>query len=120
MGLHVAGGTDSDQVAPYNPFVALRWLLDGKVIDGTPMRGPEQSPSREEALRMYTLESAWFTFDEGKRGSLEPGKYADLAVLSDDYMTVPVAKVGELHAVLTLLGGKAVYGEGPFAGLEGK
>jgi predicted amidohydrolase YtcJ len=120
MGLHVAAGTDSDQVAPYNPFVSLRWLLDGKVIDGTPMRGPEQSPSREEALRMYTLESAWFTFDEGKRGSLEPGKYADLAVLSDDYMTVPVAKVGELHAVLTLVGGKAVYGEGPFAALEGK
>ena len=41
-------------------------------------------------------------------------------LLSDDYMTVPVAKVGELHAVLTLLGGKAVYGEGPFAALEGK
>jgi predicted amidohydrolase YtcJ len=120
MGLHVAGGTDSDQVAPYNPFVSLRWLIDGKVIDGTPMRGPEQSPSREEALRMYTLESAWFTFDEAKRGSLEPGKYADLAVLSDDYMTVPIEKVGELHSVLTLVGGKAVYGEGPFAALEGK
>jgi predicted amidohydrolase YtcJ len=120
MGLHVAGGTDSDQVAPYNPFVSLRWLLDGKVIDGTPMRGPEQSPSREEALRMYTLESAWFTFDEGKRGSLEPGKYADIAVLSDDYMTVPIENVGELHAVLTLVGGKAVYGEGPFAALQRK
>ena len=120
MGLHVAGGTDSDQVAPYNPFVSIRWLLDGKVIDGTPMRGPEESPSREEALRMYTLESAWFTFDEAKRGSLEAGKYADLAVLSDDYMTVPIEKVGELHSLLTLVGGKAVYGEGPFAGLERK
>jgi predicted amidohydrolase YtcJ len=120
MGLHVAAGTDSDQVAPYNPFVSLRWLLDGKVIDGTPMRGPEQLPTREEALRMYSLNAAWFTFDESKRGSLEPGKYADLAVLSDDYMTVPVEQVGELHAVLTLVGGKAVYAEGPFAALEGK
>ena len=120
MGLHVAGGTDSDQVAPYNPFVSIRWLLDGKVIDGTPMRGPEESPNREEALRMYSLNSAWFTFDEEKRGSLEPGKYADLAVLSDDYMTVPVEKVGELHSLLTLVGGKAVYGEGPFAAIEGK
>jgi predicted amidohydrolase YtcJ len=120
MGLHVAAGTDSDQVAPYNPFVSLRWLLDGKVIDGTAMRGPEESPDRVEALRMYTLNSAWFTFDEAKRGSLEVGKYADLAVLSDDYMTVSVEKVGELHSVLTLLAGKAVYGEGPFAALEGK
>ena len=120
MGLHVAAGTDSDQVAPYNPFVSIRWLLDGKVIDGTPMRGPEESPDRDEALRMYSLNAAWFTFDEMRRGSLEPGKYADLAVLSDDYMTVPVEKVGELHAVLTLVGGRAVYGEGPFAALEGK
>jgi predicted amidohydrolase YtcJ len=57
----LAAGTDSDQVAPYNPFVSLRWLLNGKVIDGTPMRGPEELPSREEALRMYSLDAAWFT-----------------------------------------------------------
>ena len=120
MGLMVAGGTDSDQVAPYNPFVSLRWLLDGKAIDGTPMRGPEETPTREEALRMYSLNAAWFSFDEDKRGSLEVGKYADLAVLSDDYMSVPVDQVGELHSVLTLVGGQAVYGDGPFAALEGK
>jgi predicted amidohydrolase YtcJ len=96
IGLMVAGGTDSDQVAPYNPFVSLRWLLDGKVIDGTPMRTADQTPSREEALRMYAINAAWFSFDEDKRGSLEGGKYADLAVLSDDYMTVPVDKVGEI------------------------
>jgi predicted amidohydrolase YtcJ len=120
MGLHVAAGTDSDQVAPYNPFVSIRWLLDGKVIDGTPMRAPQESPNREEALRMYSLNSAWFTFDETSRGSLEAGKYADLAVLSDDYLTVPVEQVGDLHSLLTMVGGKAVYGEGPFAALEGK
>jgi predicted amidohydrolase YtcJ len=120
MGLHVAGGTDSDQVAPFNPFVSLRWLLDGKVIDGTPMRGADQIPTREEALRMYSLNAAWFTFDEDKRGSLEPGKYADLAVLSDDYLSVPVDKVSGLFSLLTLVGGKAVYADGPFASLEGK
>jgi predicted amidohydrolase YtcJ len=120
MGLKVAGGTDSDQVAPYNPFVSIRWLLDGKAIDGTPLRAPEQSPNREEALRMYSLNATWFSFDDDKRGSLEPGKYADLAVLSDDYMTVPVDKVGEITSLLTLVGGKAVYGAGPFAEQEGK
>jgi predicted amidohydrolase YtcJ len=120
IGLHVAGGTDSDQVAPYNPFVSIRWLLDGKVIDGTPMRGPEESPNRDEALRMYSLNSAWFTFDETSRGSLEAGKYADLAVLSGDYLSAPVEEVGDLHSVLTMVGGKAVYGEGPFAAPQGK
>ena len=120
MGLKVAGGTDSDQVAPYNPFISIRWLLDGKAIDGAPLRGPEQSPNREEALRMYSINAAWFSFDDDKRGSLEPGKYADLAVLSDDYMTVPVDKVGEIASLLTLVGGKAVYGAGAFASEEGK
>jgi predicted amidohydrolase YtcJ len=120
MGLKVAAGTDSDQVSPYNPFVSLRWLLDGKAIDGAPLRAPEQSPNREEALRMYSINAAWFSFDDDKRGSLEPGKYADLAVLSDDYMTVPVEKVGEITSLLTLVGGKAVYGAGPFAAQEGK
>ena len=120
MGLHVAAGTDSDQVAPYNPFVSIRWLLDGKVIDGTPMRTADQTPSREEALRMYSINAAWFSFDEDKRGSLEVGKYADLAVLSDDYMTVPVDKVGEITSLLTLVGGKAVYGAGALAAQEGK
>jgi predicted amidohydrolase YtcJ len=120
LGLHVAAGTDSDQVSPYNPFVSLRWLLDGKTIDGTPMRGPAETPDRETALRMYSINATWFSFDDDKRGSLEVGKYADLAVLSEDYMTVPVAKVGELFSVLTLVGGKAVYGTGPFAAIEGK
>ena len=120
MGLHVAAGTDSDQVSPFNPFVSLRWLLDGRMIDGTPMRGPEETPSREQALRMYSINAAWFTFDEDRRGSLEPGKYADLAVLTGDYMTVPVNEVGELHSLLTLVGGHAVYGEGEFAKFEGK
>ena len=114
LGLKVAGGTDSDQVSPYNPFVSIKWLLDGKAVDGTPLRGPDESPDRQEALRMYSANAAWFALADAKTGSLEPGKYADLAVLSDDYMTVPVEKVGELHSVLTLLGGKAVYSEAPF------
>ena len=79
------------------------------------MRGPEEIPSRIDALRFYTLGSAWFSFDEDERGSLEVGKLADLAVLSDDYMTVPVEKIGGLESVLTMVGGKVVYAAGPFA-----
>jgi predicted amidohydrolase YtcJ len=120
LGVMMAGGTDSDQVAPYNPFVSIKWLLDGKGIDGTPLRAPEESPDREEALRMYTINAAWFTFDEAKRGNLELGKYADLAVLSADYMTVPVEQVGDITSLLTLVGGKAVWADGPFKELERK
>jgi hypothetical protein len=118
MGLMVGAGTDSDQVAPYNPFVSLRWLLDGKVIDGTPMRTPEQTPGREEALRMYSINAAWFSFDEDKRGSLEVGKLADLAVLSADYLTVSTDEIGRIESVLTMLGGNAVYAAAPFTGVK--
>ena len=95
MGVVVGAGTDAHRVASYNPFTALQWLLDGKTVGGVAMRGPEEIPSRIDALRFYTLGSAWFSFDDDERGSLEVGKLADLAVLSDDYMTCPVEKIGE-------------------------
>ncbi len=62
--------------------------------------------------------SAWFSFDDDVRGSLEPGKLADLAVLSADYLTVPTEKIGDLESVLTLVGGEVVYAAGDFARLE--
>jgi predicted amidohydrolase YtcJ len=69
---------------------------------------------------MYTINAAWFAHDEGKRGSLEPGKYADLAVLTKDFLTAPVEEISGIESLLTMVGGKAVYAAGPFAGLEGK
>jgi hypothetical protein len=105
-------------VASYNPFTSLQWFLDGKTVSGHAIRGPEETPDRMDALRFYTLGSAWFSFDEKKRGSLEPGKYADLAVLSKDYLTIPVSDVHSVESVLTMVGGKIVYGAAPFARLE--
>ena len=120
MGVVVGAGTDAHRVASYNPFTALQWLLDSKTVGGVAMRGPEEIPSRMDALRFYTLGSAWFSFDENARGSLEVGKHADCAVLSDDYMTVAVEKIGGLESVLTMVGGKIVYSAGPFDGLDKK
>jgi predicted amidohydrolase YtcJ len=114
IGVAVGAGTDAHRVASYNPFTALQWFLDGKTVAGTALRGPEETPSRQDALRFYTLGSAWFSRDESKCGSLEVGKLADLAVLSADYMTVPVEQVGSLESVLTMVGGKVVYAAGPF------
>ncbi len=118
IGVAVGAGTDAHRVASYNPFTALEWFLDGKTVAGTALRGPEETPGREDALRFYTLGSAWFSRDESRRGSLEVGKLADLAVLSADYMTVPVEQVGTLESVLTMVGGKVVYAAGPYQRLE--
>jgi hypothetical protein len=118
LGVAVGGGTDAHRVASYNPFTSLQWFLDGKTVTGVALRGPEETPSRENALRYYTSGSAWFSHDEDKRGSLEVGKLADLAVLSKDYMTVPLDQVGGIESVLTMVGGRIVYAAGPFNGLD--
>jgi predicted amidohydrolase YtcJ len=120
IGVVVSAGTDANWVTPYNPFVSLRWLLNGQTLSGAPTRGPEELPSRIQALRMYTINGAWMSFDETVRGSLEPNKLADLAVLDRDYMTVPVEEVAKIQSVLTLVGGNVVYASGPYEELGPK
>ncbi len=120
MGLAVGGGTDAHRVMDYNPFVSLQWMLDGRTVGGLPTRDREETPSREQALRVYTLGSAWFSSDESRRGSLEPGKLADLAVLNKDYLTVPVEEIGSIESLLTMVGGRVVYAAGRFAGFDRK
>lgn len=117
-GVYVGAGTDAHRVASYNPFVALQWMLDGKTVSGKPTRGSEETPSREQALRLYTVDSAWFSFDEHKRGTLEPGKLADFAILDQDYFTIPVERVGRTVSLLTVVGGKAVYSAPPFEAVQ--
>jgi predicted amidohydrolase YtcJ len=117
LGLPTGGGTDAHRVMSYNPFIALQWMLDGKTVDGVSTRGPNETPTREEALRIWTLGSAWFAFDDDKRGSLEVGKFADLAVLSQDYFSIPVGSIGTTESLLTMVGGKIVHAAGPFAPL---
>jgi len=118
IGVHVGAGTDAHRVMSYNPWVALRWMLDGKTVGGKALRGPEETPTRENALRMYTLGSAWFAFAEKERGSLEVGKLADLAVLSADYFKVPVEEIGDIESLMTVVGGKVGHAEPPFVQVE--
>jgi predicted amidohydrolase YtcJ len=118
IGIQVGGGTDAHRVMSYNPFVSLQWMIDGKTVAGTPTRDVDELPSREEALRLYTQGSAWFTHDDGRRGSLAAGRLADLAVLTQDFVSVPTDEIGGLESLLTMVGGRIVYGAGPFAALE--
>ena len=70
--------------------------------------------SREDALEVYTKGSAWFSSEEKVKGTLEPGKYADFALLSDDYFSVPEEKIKTIESVLTVVGGDVVYGAGEY------
>lgn len=117
LGLHVGGGTDAHRVMTPNPFVSLQWMVDGRTLSGVAMRAREELPTRREALRIFTQGSAWFTFEEDVRGDLVVGQLADLAVLSRDYLSVPTADIGGIVSLLTMVGGRIVHAQGPFAAL---
>jgi predicted amidohydrolase YtcJ len=120
LPLPVGGGTDAHRVMTPNPFVALQWMLDGKTVSGIAMRSAAETPSRLEALRLYTQGSAWFSFEENSRGALAVGQLADLAVLNRDYLGVPLHQIGNIASVLTMVGGRIVYAVCPYAALEEK
>jgi predicted amidohydrolase YtcJ len=112
MGILVSGGTDALAVGPYNPFISLYWELTGKNVSGTSTRAPEEIPTRINALKTYTLNGAWVSFEENERGSLEVGKHADFAVLDRDYLTIPVENIPATTSLLTVVGGHAVFADG--------
>jgi predicted amidohydrolase YtcJ len=108
LGLPVGGGTDSTNAQPMNPWYSIYYMVSGKNVAGHAVNAGQEL-TRLEALRVYTLGSAWFSSDDNDLGSIEVGKFADLVVLSDDYLTVPEDDIRSLRSVLTLLGGEIVY-----------
>ncbi|WP_299896760.1 amidohydrolase [uncultured Aquimarina sp.] len=109
MGLPVGAGTDGTRVASYNPWPALYWLVSGKTVGDFQLASEENKLTREEALHLYTQGSAWVSNEETVKGTLEDGMFADFAILSDDYFTVPEKKINSLKSVVTVVGGKIVY-----------
>ena len=118
MGIPVGAGTDATRLASYNPWVALRWMITGKTVGNTPVLGPVGRLNRLEALRRYTAGGAWFSGEEDKKGTLERGKFADLAVLSADYFRVAEDEIARLNSVLTITGGRVVHASGPYKRLD--
>jgi hypothetical protein len=118
LGIPLACGTDANRATSYNPWIGLHWLITGKTLGGAKLQGERNLLDRTEALRLYTSGSAWISGEEGKKGTLEVGKFADFAVLSADYFSVPVEQIKDIESVLTVVGGKVVYGAGPFARLS--
>ena len=109
-GVSIAGGSDAP-VERGDPRIEFYAAVARKDLKGFQGEGwhPEQSVSREEALKMFTIWAAEAAFEEDSRGSLEVGKLGDLTVLSRDIMTVPEEEILEAETVMTIVGGEVVY-----------
>ncbi|MDA4121823.1 MAG: amidohydrolase family protein, partial [Thaumarchaeota archaeon] len=116
-GIPVGAGSDAPRVSRYDPWGVVQWLVSGKTVGGTQLYPPENRLSRLEALALVATNNAWFSGEETKKGTIEVGRLADLAVLSQDYFTVPEEKIVDLESMLTIVGGRAVYGSGEFSKL---
>jgi predicted amidohydrolase YtcJ len=117
-GVPVGAGTDATRVASYNPFVSLYWLVTGRTVGGAQLYPGENRLDRTEALRLWTVGSAWFSNEQGQKGALTPGQVADVAVLSADYFSIPEEEIKQLESVLTIVGGKVVYAAQDFSDLS--
>jgi predicted amidohydrolase YtcJ len=116
-GLPVGAGTDATRVASYNPWVSLSWLVTSKTVGGLTLYPARDRLDRVTALRLWTKKNTWFSNEVGKKGQIKKGQLADLALLSDDYFSVPESEIVHLRSILTMLGGKVVHGEGDFGAL---
>jgi predicted amidohydrolase YtcJ len=119
-GVKVGAGTDATRVASYNPWVSLSWLVTGKTVGGTPLYPVANRLDRSQALQLWTGANTWFSGEEGKKGAIKVGQLADLAVLSEDYFSIPEDGIADITSVLTILGGAAVHGDGDFRDLAPK
>ena len=116
-GVPVGAGTDATRVASYNPWVALSWLVTGRTVGGLALYGEENLLEREQALRLWTQGSAWFSGDEDTKGTLKVGQLADFSILSADFFRVDDAQIADITSLLTVVGGKIVHSDGDFEGL---
>ena len=109
-GVPIVNGTDAP-VEPISPFASFYASVTRKTLAGTPAAGyePDQRMTREQALRSYTLDAAYGAFQENVIGSLEPGKFADIAVLDKDIMTVEESEILKTQVLMTFLAGELVY-----------
>ena len=117
MGVPVGAGTDATRVSSYNPYLSLHWLITGKTLGGLRLYPEENRFDRTEALKLYTIGSSWFSTEAGQKGALVPGQFADLAVLSADYFSIPEEEIKQLESVLTMVGGRVVYAAAEFVQL---
>lgn len=118
LGIPVGAGTDATRVSSYNPWVSLYWLVAGRTVGGALLYSEANRLNREEALRLYTQGSSWFSGESDKKGVIAVGQLADLTALTEDFFTVPEESIKGIESVLTIVDGKIVYGSGEFGNLD--
>lgn len=111
-GVPVGAGTDATRVSSYNPWTSLYWMVSGRTVGGLALH--EEGLSRLTALELFTHGSAWFSSEQGKKGQIKVGQLADVAVLSADYFSVDEEAIKWIESVLTVVGGKVVFGADDF------
>ena len=110
-GIHVGMSSDGMQIAPMNPWLHMYYATTG--LNARQVRiNAGHEITRQEVLKLYTANNGWFLREENQIGTIEPGKLADLVVLSDDYFTVPDEKVRKIQSVLTVIGGTIIHDAG--------
>jgi predicted amidohydrolase YtcJ len=109
-GIRFANGSDGPFLYHAEPILQIYGSVTRNTDWGGRL-GPDQGISREEAIRSVTINGAYTTFEENVKGSIEPGKYADFVVLSDDILTVPEERMRDVRVRATVLGGRAVFGD---------
>jgi predicted amidohydrolase YtcJ len=117
-GVRTSAGTDATRVASYNPWVSLSWLVTGKTVGGLRMYPQRNCLDRETALRMWTENVTWFSNEEGKKGRIAAGQFADLIVPDRDFFACAEDEIADTTSLLTVVGGKVVYGTGEFASFD--
>lgn len=117
-GIPVGAGTDGTRVSSYNPWPSLYWLVSGRTVGGMQLFFEDNKMTREEALLLFTVGSDWFSQEESIKGRIAPGQYANFAVLTEDYFSIPEERIKHIEALLTVVGGEVVYASRPFEDLS--
>jgi predicted amidohydrolase YtcJ len=114
-GLIIGGGSDHmvqtdslEATNPWNPWLGMWTALTRKTEQGDAIY-PKEKLTREQAIRLYTINNCFLNFEEKKKGSLEPGKYADLIMVDRNIIKCPVDEVRDTKVLLTIVGGKTVW-----------
>lgn len=110
-GIHAGMHEDGVHIAPHNPWFALHYATTGLNVLGQQIN-PGQQITRQQALKAYTRENAWYLNRENDLGSIEVGKLGDLVVLDRDYFTVSAEDMRGTKPILTVVGGKVVHTTG--------
>ena len=107
MGVKIIGNSDWP-ITCGNPFLGIHTAVNRKNIEGTPIN-EEQGISVQDALRLYTINAAYATFDENRKGSIETGKYADLVIIDQDIYEMPQEELKNIKVMATMANGKFIY-----------